>query len=932
MLIQDLLKNSFKCFANYTAVSFSHEKYTYRQLDYESDQIFSILHRYNLPRQARVGLYMSENFTMVCSIIGILKSAGIFIPFDITFPFAYLKHQIQLSDPQIILTNIDSTEEMVQTLDIHIPVINVLSSVNSIVLEKCKWEQYLENDKCYIYFTSGTTGESQAVIGKNAGLSHFIKWEISLIKPSPNFCSAQLTPYSHDPFLRDLFVPLCTGGCLCIPSNKQMILQSDILTHWLTNNQINLLHCTPSHFSILSRADLDHTLLPDLKYILLAGEAVYPGLLKPWYEKMGERVKIYNLYGPTETTMAKLFYSIQPKDVNEDVIPIGKPIPEVNVYILNDYLEICKKGEYGKICIQTSYGTHGYMNNDKLNKERFLHDINGTKPNLPIYRTGDLGYQNDEGNIVFAGRRDRKIKINGKNISLEEIERVCMKLPYIESCAVLAKELVLKKYKSYIIILFYTGAKVKDNREITDSIKKKLPAYSLPNQIVYLQNLPISNNNKINYDELSKLELQQTLVPAFNDIEIELVRLCSDILGHTNIGVNIPLYEMGINSLDIIGLMNRIRLLFGLEISLGDFFHNNTIKKLAHIMKKSWEKTILVDYNYNFKPVEIPLIHLESDKMVSYSITPFNEIFFNDCYYNALFSAITYFNGFVPYFLAHYSHAYVFEKVDVQFGITYFSERTDADILYDMNLIVDHTYQPQLVYKTMEELDQEHLVIVNIDCYYESYRSEYFQKKHFGHCILITGYDTKRMMFEIIEQNQSNVLNYKAMWIPIQELCRAYYGYIETFQQNNTFRSIWRLGDKKHFNLYNLRKNYIQTLIRHYDEIYEGINCLRNFKDYIYKCLYANSPYEEISYIISIFRAIVSAKRVNQYLAITLKFPENILCMIMDIQDRWEFLMNIFEHFFVKKEDVRKLMACISSISAIQNTEYKLLATITSVE
>ncbi|NIO83812.1 MAG: AMP-binding protein, partial [Candidatus Aminicenantes bacterium] len=223
----------------------------------------------------------------------------------------------------------------------------------------------------YIYFTSGTTGIPRAIIGKNKSLMHFINWEIQRFQVTGKYKFSQLTNPGFDVFMRDIFVPLCAGGTICIPGDEIYSLPHQMV-QWIDTRGIQLIHIVPSLFKVLTLGNPGEYHFQGLKYMLLAGEKINPHDLEKWYRIFAHRVQLVNIYGPTETTLAKLYYFIKPGDVQRNRIPIGKPISGTRAIILDQHMNICHPGMVGEIYIRTPYITFGYCNDPELTRQQFL--------------------------------------------------------------------------------------------------------------------------------------------------------------------------------------------------------------------------------------------------------------------------------------------------------------------------------------------------------------------------------------------------------------------------------------------------------------------------------------------------------------------------------------------------------------------------------
>lgn len=355
-------------------------------------------------------------------------------------------------------------------------------------------KQIIANERVptYIYFTSGTTGVPKAVLGKNESLLHYILWEIDEFNINSNHCFAQITDAMFDPFLRDIFVPLLSGGRIALRPNPHIMFLPRLFIKWLKDNKVTCMHCTPSLLNMVV-VGLQEGVLIDMDYIFIAGEKILSAYIDKWTKIFVEKTTFVNLYGPTETTLAKCFYVIdRRKDVNEQDIPVGRPIRDEQVLILNAQNRICDENVLGEIYIGMKYGSWGYLNG--VEKERYV--IINEYSDIPFYKTGDVGYSKN-GMIYVAGRNDRQVKISGIRIELDAIENIVMEHFDVQSIAAFADD-------GAINICVVAGK----NSAGADTIKRYIRNHFMLKNIaiaVYFTNrISITVNGKKDYKEVKK--------------------------------------------------------------------------------------------------------------------------------------------------------------------------------------------------------------------------------------------------------------------------------------------------------------------------------------------------------------------------------------------------------------------------------------------
>ncbi|MGD2087720.1 MAG: amino acid adenylation domain-containing protein [Candidatus Aminicenantes bacterium] len=610
-LLQYRLIKTFADFKTRPALESETRQVTYEELDKRSSFIAHQLLKKGVKKESFVGIVVEDRIDLITTIIGIVKAGGVFVPLDPVYPRKRLEQMIHITGTRhIIIDPINS-----RRLGIDEP-------GKKETIEYILWEEsqglalpfsldgrYSPQDRIYIYFTSGTTGQPRAIVGKHEGLLHFIEWEIQTFAIDETFRFSQFTNPGFDVFLRDIFVPLCAGGTICIPG-REVKTSAGSLIQWIHQQKINLVHCVPSLFRVFNTNALEPGHFNDLKYILFAGEKVIPQELKNWYDTFYNRIQLVNLYGPTETTLAKVYYLIQPADSERDIMPIGKPISGARAFVMNENLEVCEKFVSGEIHIRTPYHTYGYLNDPQLNREKFIpnpytHDLGDF-----LYKTGDLGRLLPDGNIELSGRVDRQVKLQGIRIELDEIENILLKHPQVKEAVVIKRSI---EGQNEFLSAFITGTagpgetKEIENRLLVDTLRQyleeQLPEQMIPAYIHIIEQLPRKPNGKLDYDEISLQAdtVETEYIPPTNDIEEKLVKIWAQLLQKpgSKIGITNSFFQLGGNSLNLMSLIGQIHKFFGKRINLGEIFQNATVEKQAIVIKDALKKDFIP-----LKPVE----------------------------------------------------------------------------------------------------------------------------------------------------------------------------------------------------------------------------------------------------------------------------------------------------------------------------------------
>lgn len=596
-ILQSNLNVCFFKFKKNIALECGRQMMTYAELDEKSNYVANWILEKGIKKEAFIGILSEDRVKLIVTLIGILKAGCVFVPLDSAYPLNRIRVMIETTDLQHVFidkANLGRFDkyDMSTFKQPEFTLIDHLFRGQKKFRSKTKSDvPFNPEDRIYIYFTSGTTGLPKAIVGKNKGLRHFINWEIDTLSINETFRCSQFTNPGFDAFLRDIFVPLCSGGTICVPESKDVILNSEELTKWIEKSGINLIHCVPSLFRSLASKTFPETNFNDLKFILLSGERIKPVDLENWYRSFNGRVQLVNLWGTSETTLAKTFYFIQKEDIHRENIPVGKPIKGARVIILDKNMDVCDEHITGELYIRTPFRTSGYYNDPDLNREKFIKNPFNDDPDDLLHKTGDLGRYLPDGNIEVLGRVDRQIKILGYRVELEEIENVLMKYPPVKEAVVLKKEISGNDF-----LCAYITEKEKDLVEedifvsnLNEYLLENLPTYMVPSKIIKMEGIPRTLNGKVDFNILPDPLLDKRdlcLIPS-NEAERKLVTIWSEILGLEEIDLKSHFYALGGNSLKIMSLITRIHKEFDVRIPLGEIIANPTIIDQARIILES---------------------------------------------------------------------------------------------------------------------------------------------------------------------------------------------------------------------------------------------------------------------------------------------------------------------------------------------------------
>jgi amino acid adenylation domain-containing protein len=559
---------------------------TYGALNAAADRLARHLHDHQgVGRGTVVGLHLPMGIGYVTAMLGVAKAGGVFLPLDPAHPPRRQRACLAKAEPALILGDADAAG-VLPALETAVPLLRLdavpLGPADPLPLSVDG------EDASYIVFTSGSTGEPKAILGSQKGLGHFVDWEVREFGLDETVRVAQLAPPTFDVSLRDIFVPLLAGGTLCIPPAEART-DGRRLIDWLDAECITLVHCVPSLFRALmhelAQRPRPGALLTRLRHLLLAGEPLYGADVWRWRDLMGEGTELVNLYGPSETTLAKAFHRIRglPPEPGR-MIPVGRPLPNTALLILKDG-ELCDPGEIGEIFIRTPFMSKGYCRDPEATARAFVQNpLTPGRPDL-IYRTGDLGRYLPDRSVELLGRQDGQVKVNGVRIELAEIEQALLGHPLIEQAVVAAH--ASANQEVHLTAYFVAGRPLAD-ADLRRHLRDWLPPAMNPAFFVQMESFPLNLHGKVNRRALPRpadlLYRDRPCVAPADATEQELAVLWDEVLDLRKVGVTHGFAELGGDSLKAIRVLGRICRHFGVDIKLQELFPDATIRGLAALI------------------------------------------------------------------------------------------------------------------------------------------------------------------------------------------------------------------------------------------------------------------------------------------------------------------------------------------------------------
>jgi amino acid adenylation domain-containing protein len=433
----------------------------------------------------------------------------------------------------------------------------------------------------YVFFTSGTTGQPKAILGCHKGLGHFLTWQRDTFGVAPHDRCAQLTALSFDVVLRDVFLALVSGATLCLPADD---LHPATLLPWMDAQGITIFHTVPT----LAHFWLAHTppgvALQTVRRIFCAGEPLQDTLIEQWRARFPQTGEIVNLYGPTETTLAKCYYRV-PDTPKPGIQPVGQPLPQTQVLVLNQAQQLSGVGERGEIVIRTPFRSFGYLNAPDEAQRRFVPNPFRDDPHDLIYYTGDQGRYRPDGSLEILGRLDHQVKIRGMRVELSEIEVALGHHPALQQVVVVAREdpATGKQLVAYAVPQTDPGP---SQREVRRFLQETLPDYMIPSYFILLESLPRTPNGKVDRQALpvptgERAALDGHAVAPRNEVERTIAAIWQETLQLAQVGVHDNFFELGGHSLLATQIMARLQQACQVTLPLRRLFETPTVAGLA---------------------------------------------------------------------------------------------------------------------------------------------------------------------------------------------------------------------------------------------------------------------------------------------------------------------------------------------------------------
>jgi amino acid adenylation domain-containing protein len=576
-LVHEMFDRQVKRKPNAVAVMCGNEQLSYVELDERARLLAVYLRQLGVGRESRVAICMRRTVSLAVAVLGVLKSGAAYLPLDPSFPQKRLNFMIEDASAEILLTEesaqlaFEADGAKVICLDtdwLKIVGVNDPQSINANIIAP--------ENSAYLIYTSGSTGNPKAVLIEHRQLANYVhsvveRFELESVRGMGN-----VSTLATDLGNTAIFSSLCSGGCLHLVP-QALVNDADLFWAYVERHKIEALKIVPSHLASLLEGVAEQRRMP-LNLLVLGGEAADRELIDR-VRKLNPRCRVFNHYGPTETTIGALTYNVREAEPSDEstTIPLGRPLRNVTAYVLDERMQLVNVGMAGELYIGGAAVGRGYFRRVDLTAERFVpnpFDLAGGGSRL--YRTGDMARFRADGNIEFLGRLDNQVKIRGHRVELGEIEAALRQYPTVRTAVVRKGADPSGSLIGYVVL-----ENKSDEQDLGPALRHfledRLPQHMIPSAFVILDRLPLTASGKIDFNSLPPPVSDTHYVMPRSRVEEIMADLWQHVLGVERVGVFDNFFDRGGHSISATRLVTRVRQAFQVDIEVASVFESPTI-------------------------------------------------------------------------------------------------------------------------------------------------------------------------------------------------------------------------------------------------------------------------------------------------------------------------------------------------------------------
>ena len=594
--IHELIEEQAERAPDAIAVQREHETLTYREFNQRANQLAHYLRRLGVGADTPVGVCLSSSLNLTIALLGVLKANGACLPLDPAYPKDRLEFMARDAEIPVLLCEERLAMEFARDLPGSNTRIACLDSEKSVIAKESR--SNLENritpaNLAYVIYTSGSTGKPKGVMLTHGGLVNYICGAVKLYGLTPADRQLQFSSISFDIAMEEMYPTWAAGATLVLRSRDFSLAGADFL-EWARRQKLTFITVATAYWHELVHelTETGGSLPETLRLVVVGGEKAQPHVLEAWRKIAGGRVRWINTYGPTETSVIATSYEPSPAEPLPSPLPIGRPVANTKIYILDTNLQPVPVGEEGELQIGGPGLARGYLNSSEATAAKFLHDPFSNDPDARLYKTGDMARYLPDGEIEFRGRKDFQVKIRGFRVEPGEIETILGGHESLREAVVLVEEDASggKRLVAYVVA---AAGMTTSATELRAYLKAHLPEYMVPSGFVFVNELPLTPNGKVDRRALATMRPadapDESYVAPTDAVEQKLAGIWEELLGKKPVGIRDNFFELGGHSLIAVRLMRRIEQAFDRKLPLAALFEAPTVEQLAEIVRRdSW--------------------------------------------------------------------------------------------------------------------------------------------------------------------------------------------------------------------------------------------------------------------------------------------------------------------------------------------------------
>jgi amino acid adenylation domain-containing protein len=579
--LHELFEQQVQAHPDAVAAVHGERQWTYRELNARANRLAWALLSKGLPREGVVAVVTERNLDWMAALLAVFKAGGAYLPIEPHFPAERIATTLSRAGCTLVLTEPGSTKNLDEAVD-------ALPGVQRVLIDAAYREGHAERNPgvavgadqlAYVYFTSGSTGEPKGAMCEHAGMLNHVFAKIDDLEIREGQVVAQVAPQCFDISLWQLVAALLVGGRTLLVE-QEVVLDAQRFVDRIVEGRVAVLQVVPSYLEVLlSYLEQHPRPLPDLRYVSATGEALKMELVQRWFAAE-PGIRLVNAYGLTETS-DDTNHEVMDRVPDGDRVPLGRPVNNVRVYIVDEHLNLVPLGAPGEIVFSGVCVGRGYVNDPQRTGLAFLPDPH--RPGQRLYRSGDHGRWRPDGKLEFLGRRDTQVKISGFRIEIGEIENALLRVPGVRDGAVVVAG---REGQSRRLIAFYSAAQPCPAELLRDRLSAVLPEYMVPAAFHWRQQLPLTANSKIDRKALgavaSELMVDEDHEPPRTPTEERLVAAWATVLGipREQVGRLDSFFDLGGTSLSAV----RLAITLDRLVSLKDITRTPVLADLATVV------------------------------------------------------------------------------------------------------------------------------------------------------------------------------------------------------------------------------------------------------------------------------------------------------------------------------------------------------------